>query len=155
MRAKNEEKVKPKWLKKIVIIVIFIGLIALVINLAPNYIRKEITGKIEVIINQNNVTDSMKFDVFVDENDIVYMATKDIANFFDEDIFYDNIYDQIITTSDTKLATLKLDEKEMYVNSNRVKIYGFCSGKYRRELLQYDRALLYPLWYGKNVSAGL
>lgn len=124
MRTNNEEKVKSKWFRKIIIIAIFIGMIAVVINLAPNYIRKENLGKIEVIINQNNVTDSMKFDVYKDENDIIYMSTKDIANFFDEDIYYDNKYDQIITTSDMKVATLKLDEKEMYVNSNRVKIYG-------------------------------
>ncbi len=124
MRVKKEVKEKSNWFKKLIIVAIFIGLIAIIINLAPNYIRKEITGKINVIINNNNVTESMKFDVFVDENDVVYMATKDIANFFDEDIFYDNMYDQIITSSDTKLATLKIDEKEMYVNSSKVKIYG-------------------------------
>ena len=129
MRAEKEVKEKSNWYKKLVIIAIFIGLIAIIINLVPNYIRKEVTGKINVIINNNNVTESMKFDVFVDENDIVYMATKDIANFFDEDIFYDNMYDQIITSSDTKLATLKLDEKEMYVNSSRVKIYGAATKK--------------------------
>lgn len=124
MKAKKEVKEKSNWFRKLIIIAIFIGLIAVVINLAPNYIRKEITGKINVVINNNNVTESMKFDMFVDENDIAYMATKDIANFFDEDIFYDNKYDQIITSSDTKLATLKLNEKEMYVNSSKVKIYG-------------------------------
>lgn len=129
MRAKKEVKEKSNWLRKIIIIAIFIGIIAVIINLAPNYIRKEITGKINVIINNNNVTESMKFDVFVDENDIVYMATKDIANFFDEDIFYDNMYDQIITSSDTKIATLKLEEKEMYVNSSKVKIYGTATKK--------------------------
>ena len=124
MRAKNEVKEKSRWFRKIIIIATFMGLIAIIINIAPNYIRKENTGKINVIINNNNVTESMKFDAFVDENEIVYMATKDIANFFDEDIFYDNKYDQIITTSDTKVATLKLDEKEMYVNSTKVKIYA-------------------------------
>ena len=129
MKAKNEVKEKSRWFRKIIIIAIFIGLIAIVINLAPNYIRKEITGKTNVIINNNNVTESMKFDIFVDENEIVYMATKDIANFFDEDIFYDNKYDQIITSSDTKLATLKLNEKEMYVNSSKVKIYGAATKK--------------------------
>lgn len=129
MRAKKEVKEKSNWFRKIVIIAIFIGLIAIIINIAPNYIRKEITGKINVIINNNNVTESMKFDIFVDESDIVYMATKDIANFFDEDIFYDNMYDQIITSSDTKLATLKLNEKSMYVNSSKVKIYGAATKK--------------------------
>ena len=129
MKAKKEVKEKSNWFRKLIVIGIFIGLIAVIINLAPNYIRKEITGKINVIINNNNVTESMKFDVFVDENDIVYMATKDIANFFDEDIFYDNKYDQIITSSDTKLATLKFNEKEMYVNSSKVKIYGAATKK--------------------------
>ena len=124
MRAKKEVKEKSNWFRKLIVIAVFIGLVAIIINFAPNYIRKEITGKINVIINNNNVTESMKFDVFINEKDVVYMSTKDIANFFDEDIFYDNIYDQIITSSNTKLATLKLNEKEMYINSSKVKIYG-------------------------------
>ena len=125
----KEKKENSRGFRKIIIIAIFIGLIAIVINLAPNYVRKEIIGKTNVIINNNNVTESLKFDIFIDENEIVYMSTKDIANFFDEDIFYDNKYDQIITSSDTKLATLKLDEKEMYVNSSKVKIYGAATKK--------------------------
>lgn len=129
MKAKNEVKEKSNWFMKLIVVAIFIGLIAIIINLAPNYIRKEATEKISVIINNNDVTESMKFDIFVDENDIVYISTKDIANFFDEDIFYDNMYDQIITSSDTKLATLKLNGKEMYVNSSKVKIYGSATKK--------------------------
>ena len=118
------KKDSPKTMKKIIIIAIFISLVAVVINLASNYVRKEITNKINVIINNNNVTKSMKFDAFVDENEIIYISTKDIANFFDEDIFYDNKYDQIITSSETKLAVLPIDKKEMYVNGSTVKIFG-------------------------------
>lgn len=113
-----------KIVKKIIIIFVFISLVAVVINLAPNYIRKEIKDKINVIINNNNVTTSMKYDAFIDENEIIYISTKDIANFFDEDIFYDNKYDQIITSSETKLAVLPINEKEIYINSTKSKIYG-------------------------------
>lgn len=129
MRAKRSKKEKSNPLGKIMVVAIFIAMVAIVINLAPNYIRKEETGKMNVIINHNDVTESMKFNCYVDENDIVYMATKDIANFFDEDIFYDNQYDQIITSSDTKLATLPLEKKEMYMNSSKVKIYGAATKK--------------------------
>lgn len=125
----KKNKDKTNTLMKLIVVAIFIAIVAIVINLAPNYIRKEITGKINVIINNNNVTESMKFDAFASENDVIYIATKDIANFFDEDIYYDNVYDQIITTSSTKLATLKLDENEMYVNSSKVKIYGAATKK--------------------------
>lgn len=121
MRAKNKEK--SNILSKIIIIAMFIGLIAIVINLAPNYIKAKSSREISVIINQNDVTESLKFDAFI-EDDIIYISTKDIANFFDEDIFYDNVYDQIITTSDTKVATLGLNKKEIYVNSSKVKILG-------------------------------
>ena len=48
--------------------------------------------------------------------------TKDIANFFDGSIFYDNKYDQIITTSDTKVATMKLDEKLVEVNGSELNL---------------------------------
>ncbi len=44
------------------------------------------------------------------------MSTKDIANFFDGNIFYDNKYDQIITSSDTKLASLKINNDTITVN---------------------------------------
>ena len=121
MKQKNK---KSNIVIKLIVVAIFILAVAAIINLAPNYVRQENTGKINVIINNHNVTESMKFDSFVDDNDIVYLSTKDIANFFDEDIFYDNKYDQIITGSETKLAALKLNEQEMYVNSAKVKIYG-------------------------------
>lgn len=129
MRAKRERKEKSKWGMKLVIVAIFIIVIGIILNLAPNYIRKKTTGKIEVIINNNDVTDSMKLDAYVDENEVVYLSTKDIGNFFDEDIFYDNQYDQIITTSSTKLAVLPIEKKEMYVNSSKVKIYGAATKK--------------------------
>ena len=51
---------------------------------------------------------------------MVYVSTKDIANFFDDHIFYDNKYDQIITTSETKVATLKLNENKAKVNGSTV-----------------------------------
>ena len=128
MRKNKEEKQKSNILFKIVIIAIFITIVGLITNIAPNYIRNEIKDKINVIINNNDVTKSMKYDIYI-EDDVIYMSTKDIANFFDEDIYYDNMYNQIITTSDVKVATLKLQEKEMNVNGSKVKIYGMATKK--------------------------
>ena len=112
----KQKKKKSNIVLKLVIVLVAILIIAGIINLAPNYIRDENTGKINVIINNHNVTESMKFDCFVDENDVVYLSTKDIANFFDEDIFYDNMYNQIITTSNTKVANIVINEKKITIN---------------------------------------
>jgi len=124
MRAKKEKKNGPNMFKKIIVVALFIFAVATIINIAPNYIRNEITDKVNLIINNNNVTKSLKFDVFIDEKDTVYISTKDVANFFDENIFYDNEYDMLITTSDTKIATIELNENEMEVNGAKQTIYA-------------------------------
>ncbi len=123
-RAQKKGKQRSRNFKKIMIITLFIVIVAIIINTAPNYCKDELEGKLKVMINQKDVTTSLKYEPYVDENNIVYFSSKDIANFFDENIFYDNQYNQIITGSDTKIATLKLEEKSMYINSSEVNIYG-------------------------------
>ena len=130
MKSKGQNKPGMSLLKKIIITAIFIFAVAIVINIAPNYIRNEITDKINLIINNNNVTKSLKYDVFIGENEAIYISTKDVANFFDEDIFYDNKYNQIITTQDTKIATIELNKNELEIN--RSKANNLCTSNRKR-----------------------
>ena len=102
-----------------IVTIIFALAIVFVLNTAQNYIRNEITGKTNLVINNGNVTKSIKNDVIV-EDDVIYLSTKDIANFFDDHIFYDNKYNQIITTSYTKVANIEIEEKQMNVNDSKV-----------------------------------
>lgn len=141
MRAKAKKK--ENKLIKIIVVTLFLVCVGIVINLAPNYINNKLKDKINIIINNNNVTASLKYDIFVDENNIVYMSSKDIANFFDGDIYYDNIYNQIITTSDTKVAAIELNKREMYVNSSKVNIYG--------TVIEKDDTFYIPFSEMKNV----
>lgn len=127
---RSKEKKKGNILIKVIIVAIFLTLVGVIINIAPNYIQEtELKGKINLIINNNNVTTSLKYNIIVDENDTVYISSKDIANFFDSNIYYDNKYDQIITTSDNKTCTIGLNKKEMYVNSSKVNIYSTATKK--------------------------
>ncbi len=127
MRAKQEKIKKTKkanGLRKIVIMVLFLVAVGFALTIAPNYEKDALQGKTKVIINNSDITKSLKLEPWVNENEIVYLSTKDIANFFDKNIFYDNQYQQIITSSDTKLASIAIGKKEMYVNSSKVNIYG-------------------------------
>ncbi|MGN1326932.1 MAG: glycosyl hydrolase family 18 protein [Clostridia bacterium] len=118
-KMKNGEK--RFYLYKLIIVIIFALITAFILKVAPNYIRNDITGKTNLVINNNNVTKNLKNDVIVKDG-VVYISTKDLANFFDGNIFYDNKYDQIITSSDTKLATLKIDEKKVTINGAKLDI---------------------------------
>ena len=124
MKEKQSEKKGFRMLSKIIIVAVFVFCVSVVINLAPNYIKDELQGKVNVIINNSNVTKSLKFDAFVDEKENVYLSTKDIANFFDDNIFYDNKYNQIITTSKTKVATLEIGNNEIDINGSKKVIYA-------------------------------
>lgn len=127
MRLK--EKKKQKTLKKIIVTILFLVCVGIIINLAPNYIQDNLKGKTNLIINNNNVTMSLKHEAIVDENEVVYLSSEDIANFFDRDIYYDNVYNQIITTSYNKVATIAIGKREMYVNSSKVNIYAEATKK--------------------------
>ena len=111
-RGKKEKKIN---IYKIFVVIIFLCITIFILKIAPNYIRNEISDKTNLVINNSNITKRLKNDILV-ENDVIYISTKDIANFFDEHIFYDNTYDSLITTSNTKVATMKLGEKKAKIN---------------------------------------
>ena len=117
-KIKDKNNTKKFYIYKIIITAIFAACIVFILNKAPNYIRNDITDKTNLVINNSNITRNLKNDVIVEEG-VVYISTKDIANFFDDSIFYDNKYNQIITTSDTKVATMKIDEKQVEINGSK------------------------------------
>lgn len=112
-------KEKRFYIYKLIVVLVFALAVWFVLKTATNYIKDDIVGKTNLVINNSNTTKNLKNDVIV-ENGVVYVSTKDIANFFDDHIFYDNKYDQVITTSETKVATLKLNENKAKVNGSTV-----------------------------------
>ena len=104
-KRKTNGKLKP------VVIAVFLLTVAAILTLAANHKKNDTAKRINVIIDNENVTDNLKSEVFLDENENVYMSFNDIGNYFDENIFYDNKYLRIITTTKTKIASLKINEK--------------------------------------------
>ena len=64
----KKEKRKFKFVFKIAIVIVFLALIVAILYLAShNYIRDDITDKINLIINNGNVTTSLKKDIYVQD----------------------------------------------------------------------------------------
>lgn len=120
--AKRLKKESNKTTYKIIVVLIFLIGIIMVLQYSGNYVVDEITDKANLIINNGNVTKSLKLDMFIDENETVYISKQDIENFFDPYIYYDEKYNQIITGSNTKIASIVVGSNEMYVNSSKVNI---------------------------------
>ncbi|MBR6033156.1 MAG: hypothetical protein IKP28_00120 [Clostridia bacterium] len=125
MKKKNENH----YLRNTLIGLIGLAIAVVIFTIAPDYTRTDITSKTNVIINNNNITSSLKKDVYVDSKGVIYMSKQDLANFFDSFIYYDEKYNQIITTSDTKVATFPIDSKEITINGVGEHILGACTLK--------------------------
>ena len=114
-RMKEENK-GNKTIFNIFIVIVFLILVAGVFYFSPNYIREDYDGKTKVLINNNNVTLKMKKDVYVDENNNIFLSLEDIKNYFDKYIEYNEQTGEIITTSEINIADLSTNNNEITIN---------------------------------------
>lgn len=113
---------KIKFLRNIIICVILLAIAAEIINTAPGYRKDKFADVINLIINEENKTEDLKHEIYVNENGTVYISEDDVRNLFDSSIYYDEKYNQIITTSETKVASIEIDTKKMTINSSEVNL---------------------------------
>ena len=122
----NESK-KGGFSKAIKIILIIAIIIAIVVSgavIGLNILLNEPeSDTLSLVINFTNVTGKTKHEVIV-ENDICYLSLDDVDVYYDCNIYYDKQYNQIVTSSENKLAVLKIDENAIEVNGQKKKIKG-------------------------------
>ncbi len=111
---------KIKFIRNIIISVVALIVVAIIINIAPGYKRDKYTNVINLILNEENITEYLKHDIYVNENGTIYISEEDVQNLFDATIYHDDKYNQIITTSDTKVANIAINENQMVVNNSTV-----------------------------------
>lgn len=124
-RDKREAANKRVKIIEVIVLIVVILLVAFMVWLkAPDYYVKEVKGKTNLVINNNNVTSKMKDDVYIDNKGVIYLSINDVKNYFDKYINYDEKSNRLITTSDTKTATLIKDKKNIDINGATVSIAG-------------------------------
>lgn len=121
MKEKNERN-SSKLIFNIFIVLVFLVLVGEVFYLSPNYIREDYDGKTKVLINNNNVTLKMKNDVYIDENNNVFLSLADIRNYFDKYIEYNKENGDIVTTSEINIAKMSTKNNEITINGEEEKL---------------------------------
>ena len=121
-RKINKKINKNNFIKVgIIFIVVIISFLA-VWEITDNIVFDK-NKTLNLIINNNNVTLNLKNEIIIEEENI-YLSKDDIANFFDEYIYKIPNTEIVVTTHDKKIAELKFNEDEMFLNDSRVEIYG-------------------------------
>ena len=88
MERREKKNVKNNWILKIIVVAIFLVAAIIVIKISGNYRNDDIIGKINLVINNSNVTSDLKQDIFIDENDVIANHSALIGTFSTDEIFY-------------------------------------------------------------------
>ena len=119
----REKKVKDNVLKRILIAVILVLVVVFILIKAENFIKENKDGKISLIINNRNLTERLTHDVKI-QNGIIYVSMDDMKRFFDSHIYIEEDINEIVTTSDKKIATIGFDVNKVTINGAMKKTEG-------------------------------
>ena len=114
---------KDNVVRRISLILIFLVIIVFILIKAQNYLREATEGEINLVINNNNVTERLKHEVKI-ENGIIYVSMDDIKNFFDKYIYIEDEINEVVTTYDKKIASIGFDVNKLTINGAIKKIYA-------------------------------
>lgn len=121
--TKEQIEKKKKKIIKVFIAIIAIILICIIGYKINDYIILDKNKNINIVINNRNTTSNLKKEILI-EDDEIYISKQDLGNFFDKYIYEDKENNQIITTYDTKIATISLEENKININGSNKETYA-------------------------------
>lgn len=144
----EKRKLDKKKVTKALIIVLAIIIIGVILYQINNNIVFDKNKNMNLVINNKNITSNLKKDIFI-QDDEIYISKQDLGNFFDKYIYEDTQNNQIITTYDTKIAAISLDENKISINGVSKKTYA--------QTIKKDDAIYLPIKeledvYGIEIS---
>lgn len=105
-----------KFIRNIIICLIAFIIVSLILNYAPGFKRDKYKDVTKLIINDEDFTEKLAKNVFIDEDNNIYLSKEDMKNFFDKNIYYSKENNMIITTSNTKVASMLVDNDKVTIN---------------------------------------
>lgn len=123
--SKKKKKRKNAESYKFIVVGIFFLVIWLVFWKAPNY-QMDLTPKqtVRLVYNTEELTAYLNKPLFLDEQGGIYVSLEDVKAIWDSGIYFDVENNQIVTTTDKKLATMKVGENQIVINSSKIETYA-------------------------------
>lgn len=119
---KEERKLNMQKVRACIIIAIAI-LLLIIISICAK-INKNKNRYKELTILLNNQFIELTDEVVIDDNKNIFFSKDDIQNFFDATIYYNEAEKELITTYNTHVALLKVDEEYAEINDETIKLNG-------------------------------
>ncbi|MCI9366174.1 MAG: hypothetical protein HFJ54_06525 [Clostridia bacterium] len=107
---------KNKFLSRIFLLVV---IVIIILILFSNIFKKKNKDEFDlrIIIDNQDITESLVSDIYIDKDGVLYMSMEDVKNIFDNDLYFEENTKKIITTSETKVAAIDTRSDKMEINS--------------------------------------
>lgn len=115
-------KKKDKKLNKKRCLMTFIICLAVGILLFSILGKKDKYEKLTILLNNEFI--DLKHEAVIDENENIYFSKEDVQNIFDDTMYYNQAEKELITTYNTHVALLKIDEKYCLINDENIELQG-------------------------------
>ena len=140
--GKRKKRKSNKNIIKIIIAIVIIFIIGIIAYKVNDLVVFDKNKNINLVINNKNVTSNLKKEIIIEDGNI-YLSKQDLGNFFDKYIYEDKENNQIITTYDTKVATISLDSEEITINGTKKETSG--------KVIQKDNIIYIPITDLENI----
>lgn len=116
---KKKKKLNKLKVKRCVIVVVVLLIILICYKLGKdNNQYKNLT-----ILYNNEFIETIN-DVIIDKDSNIYFSKDDIQKLFDENIYYNEAEEELITTYNKHVALLKIDEEYALINDENINLKG-------------------------------
>lgn len=143
--SKKKKKVKRNgFISKIFVVVILLISVLNIFRYA-GYFKRDIDDKIDISVhNETNV--ELNYDIYIDENNVLYMSEDDVREYLDQELYYekdDSNMRRYVSISQNKILEITEGQNHMFVNGVREKIKG--------AVLDRDGVFYFPISELENV----
>ncbi len=140
--SKKKKINKKKFISRIVMLLLILIIITCTFKVI---FKKDNTNIFEqcLIVDNKDITESLIKDIYIDKGKNLYISVEDIKNIFDKNLYIEEETEKIITTSDTKVAAIDINNDTLELNSATLKL---SSG-----VLKIDKDYYIPVSEIKNI----
>lgn len=149
--AKEKSKSKINLIVKIIMVLLLLAFLVIIFKLAPNYEINDTyaKNKINLIINNNNVTKKLKHDLWINDKGVIYLSKEDVANYFDKYIYLEKTGNQLITTYGEKVGVLPINQNVIKINDSEINVL---SGAVQKDNIYYLPITAMAKVYNVNIE---
>ena len=120
----TKQKRKLNMLKVRRCLIVLISILLILITIICSKINKEKNRYKEITILLNNEFIELINKPIIDDNKNIFFSKEDIQEIFDKTIYYNEAEKELITTYNTHIALLKVDEAYAEINDETIELKG-------------------------------